>query len=273
MGKAAFVTNRQALMDVRIKTIAAAVPENIKVTARSVLQTLTGLPMTRVDVESWPRIMGFIHGVSVPRCVVPYPDPTPRCGSNINILINLLDAVRTVPGALAECGVYRGHTLIALALHLRQKGPDRMVYGFDSFEGFGDTILGDLDLERSEVDPQMRASGFSDTSYKLVADKARRFGLSGVRLVAGYFETSLRTCTEDRFAFVHLDGDTYGAYKTCLEYFYPRLSTGAIVVFDEYNDPPWPGCKQAVDEFLQGRPEKIEEITRDNFVKAFFVKR
>lgn len=248
------------------------VPDNLMLAARSVVSQATALPLAQVPLGSWPALMGHIHGISVPRGVVPYSTPTPRCGSNINILLDLLDVVRPVQGAVAECGVYRGHTLIPMALHLRQKGSDRAVYGFDSFEGFGDTIESELSLERSEVDPAMQASGFSDTSYQLVFEKARRFKLTNVRLVAGYFEASLATCAETQFAFAHLDCDTYSAYKLCLEHFYPRLAKGGIIVFDEYNDPPWPGCNKAVDEFLRDRPERLAEITRDNFVKSYFIK-
>lgn len=71
---------------------------------------------------------------------------------------------------------------------------------------------------------------------------------------------------------MHLDCDLYGSYKECLEFFYPRMNLGAIVLFDEYNDPPWPCCNQAVDEFLGDKPEKLEEIERPNHQKYFFTK-
>jgi hypothetical protein len=50
------------------------------------------------------------------------------------------------------------------------------------------------------------------------------------------------------------------------------LTPGAIVVFDEYDDPAWPGCNAAVDEFLSDKPERLIEICRDNYVKTYFVK-
>jgi O-methyltransferase len=247
----------------------------LRVTARSVLRHATRplLPYLRdFRVERWPALMGSLHEISVPRGVAPYSSPTPACTANINILLELLDSVRAVPGAVAECGVFRGGTLIPMALHLRQAGPERAVYGFDSFAGFGESITSDLGFERTQIDPKMKASGFSDTSYELVSEKLRRFGVPGVKLVPGYFETSLATCPEQQFAFVHLDVDTYVGYRACLEHFYPRLASGAVVVFDEYNDPAWPGCDKAVDEFLRERPEKLAAITRDNFVKSYFVK-
>ena len=64
----------------------------------------------------------------------------------------------------------------------------------------------------------------------------------------------------------------YSAYKECLEFFYPRLNLNGILLFDEYNDPAWPGCNLAVDEFLLDKPEKVHPIVRDNFQKFFLVK-
>ena len=42
-----------------------------------------------------------------------------------------------------------------------------------------------------------------------------------------------------------------------------------IILFDEYNDAPWPGCNKAVDEFLRDKPETPQEIEIDNYQKWF----
>ena len=60
--------------------------------------------------------------------------------------------------------------------------------------------------------------------------------------------------------------------KFGLEFFYPRVTSGGVILFDEYNDPPWPGCNKAVDEFLADKPETLQEIERDNHVKYFIRK-
>ena len=64
----------------------------------------------------------------------------------------------------------------------------------------------------------------------------------------------------------------YSSYKECLEFFYPRLSDGGLLLLDEYNDPPWPGCNKAVDQFLAEKPEKLEAIVLDNYQKFYFIK-
>ena len=49
----------------------------------------------------------------------------------------------------------------------------------------------------------------------------------------------------------------------------PKASPGGIILVDEYNDPPWPGCKLAVDEFLADKKVKPMPVAMDNYQKYF----
>ena len=101
----------------------------------------------------------------------------------------------------------------------------------------------------------------------------RELGLAKtVTLVPGYFQDTLPSYADQRFCFVHLDCVIYESYRTCLEFFYPRLVRGGVILLDEYNDPPWPGCTLAVDEFLADKPEELTEIKSDNHVRYYLRK-
>jgi hypothetical protein len=50
------------------------------------------------------------------------------------------------------------------------------------------------------------------------------------------------------------------------------MTAGGIILIDEYDDPPWPGCNKALDEFLVGRKEQLQRIERDGFIKYFLRK-
>jgi hypothetical protein len=201
---------------------------------------------------------------------VPHPAPSPAGAANINCLIAAFNATRDIPGELAECGVYRGTTLIPLALYAMQQGVAKHCHGFDSFEGFPENILKDVNLGEAYIDCK-RPAGMNETSYELVFAKLRLFGLSNVQLHKGFFENTLPPFAALSFSFVHLDCDTYDSYKECLAFFYPRMPRGGIIMLDEYYDPPWPGCNQAVDEFLSTRPERCQAIIRDNHVKYYIL--
>jgi O-methyltransferase len=215
---------------------------------------------------------GRLHDLSVPRGVTPNPELSPRGAANIDILLDLLDRAERVAGDIAECGVYRGNTLVTMALYLRRNGSHKKLFGFDSFHGFpSDELSTELSL-CTGGDPNKTETGFTDTSYDLVRQKLDLFQLGNVELARGYFNDTLPRYSKETFSFVHLDCDLYGSYKDCLQFFYPRLAQDGIILLDEYNDPPWPGCNKAVDEFLSGKQEVLQEIARQNYQKYYFVK-
>jgi hypothetical protein len=108
----------------------------VKRVAKPLLQSLTAAAYTNRPVESWPSFVGTLHEINVPRGVVPNPIPQPVGGANINNVVTLFNRTRDIPGEIAECGVFRGSTLVPLAIYLRQQGINKTIHGFDSFEGF-----------------------------------------------------------------------------------------------------------------------------------------
>lgn len=238
---------------------------------KSMLREVTAPLYARQPLRDWPAVIGRIHDLSVPKGTRPHPEPKPEGRANINILLHLLEKTQSVSGDVAECGVFRGNTLVPMALFLKQKSIRKRLFGFDSFEGFPDNIQVDLALGGTE-EADKRLGGMNETSFELVEGKVRRFGLENVSLIKGYFEHTLPNHQDRAFSLVHLDCDTYNSYKECLEFFYPRLEPGGVVLLDEYNDPPWPGCNKAVDEFLANKPETLQPIVRDNYEKFYFIK-
>lgn len=246
---------------------------SIRVVIKFVLRQLSAPLLRQMDVRKWPRIAARVHDLSLPAAVIPNPELAPYGAANINIILDLLDEVAAIPGSIAECGVYRGRTLIPLSFYLQSRSSQKRIFGFDSFEGFpAEQLKEELGLLGDAGDANKSEAGFRDTSFALVKQKLALFGLKHVELHKGYFSDTLASCADEVFSFVHLDCDLYGSYKECLEFFYPRLSNGGIILFDEYDDPPWPGCNKAVDEFLANKPERLQRIERQNYQKFFFRK-
>lgn len=238
---------------------------------KPVLRRMTAPIYAHRPLSSWPPILGRIHEISVPRGVVPHPTPQPVGAANINNLICLLEKTRDIPGDIAECGVFRGDSLIPMGIYVKQQGINKKLYAFDSFEGFAPSVVEDLRFGGAH-DEWKIPGVMNDTSYELVAAKAKTFHLSNITLVKGFFDTTFPAYSGLKFSYVHLDCDAYAAYQECMTFFYPRLSTGGIISLDEYNDPPWPGCNKAVDEFLSDKPEKLQVIALDNWEKYYIVK-
>ena len=220
-------------------------------------------------VEDWPAFLGRFCEITIPRGIRRRKIPEPRGSSNLNIIFELLKRTGEIEGDLAECGVFRGESLIPMAVYLKQTGGKKTLFGLDSFEGFDESVYQDIRLG-GEEDREKRVKGFSQTSLEYVQNKLKTFEVeSQVQLIAGFFQQTLSSIRNRRFSFVHLDCDLYESYKVCLDFFYEHLSRGGIILLDEYNDPHWPGCKKAVNEFLSAKGERVFEIERDNFIKYY----
>ena len=62
------------------------------------------------------------------------------------------------------------------------------------------------------------------------------------------------------FSFVHVDVDLFDATRDTLEFFYPRLVAGGILLCDDYGFTSCPGAKKAMDDFFSDKPEEILHI-------------
>lgn len=223
----------------------------------------------RRTLDEIPGWLARIHGLSVPKRVVPHHEPSPIGGPNIKIILGLVNSVLHLDGDLAECGVYRGSTILALGLYLVRNNPQKKAFGFDSFEGFGDLTR----PEFSEDSAILAHGTCTDTSFEMLRSRIRDLGLSDcVEIIKGYFNETLNQVESRKFCFSHLDCDIYESYRCCLQFFYPRMVPGGVILLDEYDDPPWPGCNKAVDEFLEGKPEAVTPVSSDNHIKYFIRK-
>lgn len=160
------------------------------------------------------------------------------------LLLNIARVLKeNIPGDLAEIGVYKGNTAQILAEAARASR--RRLYLFDTFGGFD---AADFD----EGDPVSKS--YRDSSLEAV----RSFiGTESVEYVVGRFPESLsRIELPDRFAIVHLDCDLYKPTAAGLSCFYPRLSSGGLLILHDYSSGHWGGCSQAIDHFLKDKPER-----------------
>lgn len=144
-----------------------------------------------------------------------------------------------VEGDIAELGVYRGDT----AAVLNDMFPERTLYLFDTFQSFSDS---DIETEKSVTGAKIFADEFADTSPELVLSKLSCPEKAVIR--QGWFPDTAEG-VETSFAFVSLDADLYAPTLAGLKWFMPRLSCGGMILLHDYNNPRFPGVKQAVRDF------------------------
>lgn len=152
---------------------------------------------------------------------------------------------RQVPGAMAELGVWKGNS--AKVLHMIS--PARKLYLFDTFEGFDKR-----DVEAESTKLRVGEKVFTDTSLEAV--RAFVGADDGVVYCKGWFpDTTVAVEKDEKFALVHIDCDLGKPVTAALEFFYPRMSPGGMIIVHDYSSGWWPDVKPAVDGFMQDKPE------------------
>lgn len=151
---------------------------------------------------------------------------------------------RDTPGDFAEVGVYKGFT----ARLIHRYAPERHLHLFDTFQGFGKTLV---KAEKAQTGQAVAPSHFSDTNVEAVRNYIVPQN-ANVHLYQGLFPASVPApLAATRFAFVHLDVDLYEPMLEGLQFFYPRVNPGGVIIVHDYN--AWPGVRRAVDEFMRDK--------------------
>ena len=165
-------------------------------------------------------------------------------------LVSVFEDCKSLSGNVIECGVWRGRTTKLLCRSLKETEEKKTFYACDSFEGFGDSTLGDEDVKlfRPLTRLKRKFTAAQDVPAKL--DKFfTYYDINGVCLKGFFDETLDKIAADETFCFAHIDCDAYKPHLECLEYIYPSLTKGGCIVFDDYGSKAWPGAKRAVDEF------------------------
>jgi O-methyltransferase len=182
---------------------------------------------------------------------------------------------REIPGAFAECGVWRGGSVLAMILTLEALGTsDRDIYLYDTFEGMTAPTEHDVSpIEPPALETWRRAEGESERPWSQLFDP-ETFNEEAVRailvetgypperlhLVAGPVEETLPGHAPESLALLRLDTDWYESTRHELVHLYPRLRDGGVLIIDDYGH--WEGARRAVDEYFaeQGQQPLMSRI-------------
>lgn len=269
----------------------AAVKEydyNISIIGRKRYATHPPLHMDRGDIEKLAPFFPFPATQGMPGAIGEAnwslePDPRPIAGASYPASLMSVDMMRkstpmaselenlswactciSIPGIIAEFGVYRGKSLKVLA-----ETSGLPTFGFDSFVGLPEEWV------RSD-----------DSTYK-----AGHFKLSGlptgmpenVKMIKGFFSETVKLWKSTNSAplsLIHIDSDLYSSAKEVLVTMNDRIHPGTVVVFDEICDwaesgiyPKWPeGEWKALIEWMTEFKRELRFISRGpNFSAAFVV--
>lgn len=138
-------------------------------------------------------------------------------------------------GNIAELGVYRG----GITKFMASCFPERTVYAFDTFEGMPGEMIGGKDHLG------IKAKMFND-----VVDVFEYLNDPNIEIKKGMFPSTITGLEDETFALVHLDADLYESTLAGLEFFWPKMAEGGVIIFDDFVFSDTPGVIRAFHEYF-----------------------
>jgi hypothetical protein len=168
-------------------------------------------------------------------------------------------AESALAGDFVECGVWRGGSVMLMALTLLRHGDaSRDLWLYDTFTGMTAPSRDDVQAMsgRAAADILRERRRTADDPFWGIAGRAaveenlRRTGypFARFRFVEGDVTATLPASAPDRIALLRLDTDWYASTRHELEHLYPRLVSGGVLIVDDYGY--WRGARKATDEYF-----------------------
>jgi len=190
-------------------------------------------------------------------------------------MYELFKLILPVKGSVVECGVFRGFSLMSwakLSTILEPENLTRRIYGFDTFNGFPSVSSSDRNGSGVAEVGDFQASSYEELLELIrLYDQDRFLGhIPKMQLIRGdVIKTIPEFVQQNRHLLVSLlfiDLDLYEPTKVALEQIVPRMPKGAIIAFDELDNPIWPGETEALLEKLSVNQLEIRRLDWDPYI-------
>lgn len=190
-------------------------------------------------------------------------------------MYEIFKRILPVKGSIVECGVFRGFGVMSwakLSTILEPENLTRRIYGFDTFSGFPAISQKDEGSKSPPKVGDLSSTSFDELQALITQyDRDRFLGhIPKVELIKGDI---VRTAPEFVESHPHLvvsllfiDCDLYEPTKAALDAFLPRMPKGAILAFDELDNPLWPGETLAALESVGTEKLRLRRLEWDPYI-------
>ncbi|MFM8982727.1 MAG: TylF/MycF/NovP-related O-methyltransferase [Spartobacteria bacterium] len=197
------------------------------------------------------------------------------------VVLNAIRAVdfieeRQIAGDIVECGVWRGGISMAMAIRLNTIGEPRNFFLYDTFEGMSAPTDHDVAPSGQKAENLLNQIQRNETNHIWAyapLEKVRKnlettgYPMEKMRFVKGPVEETIPGTLPEKIALLRLDTDWYESTRHELQHLYPRLSTGGVLILDDYGF--WAGARKAVDEFFSSLdPRPALTVVRDGIADS-----
>jgi len=158
-----------------------------------------------------------------------------------------------IEGDFVECGVYMGGNIMILKKLLEHNNLRRNIYAYDTFEGMTSPTSYDIKIDGTVASKKfLKKDSWCSCSLEKVKKNFTEMNLdlNNIKFVKGKVENTLKISDNlpKKISILRLDTDFYESTKIELEYLYPLVVDGGILIIDDYGS--WLGSKKATDEYF-----------------------
>ncbi|MEG4949690.1 TylF/MycF/NovP-related O-methyltransferase [Microcoleus sp. F8-A4] len=165
---------------------------------------------------------------------------------------------REIPGDIIECGVWRGGSALLAALIMKARNvSDRQLYLYDTFQGMPTPTEFDVDkYGRTGFEMMEQYGDDIGWCYASLEDVQAAFSVHNfdfkIHFVQGDVIETLERIKPETISVLRLDTDWYESTAVEFQLLYPRLSTGGVLIVDDYGC--WAGSRKATDDYFREVP-------------------
>ena len=193
---------------------------------------------------------------------------TPDSGEKRKIrffnLIQFLMATADLKGHIVECGSWKGLSSFLMCHYLQKDKHSFMGENYhivDSFEGLSTSTEEDI-INRDLILKGMQRNGkiFKEAgAYSGDKESVQQLLSSypNIQYHKGWIPDVFNGMKKHKYKFAHIDLDIYEPISHTLNYLYPLMVPGGIIVCDDYGSMFWPGAQKAVDEFCKQKNIRV----------------
>lgn len=207
--------------------------------------------------------------ISTWHCVKAYTMASPARIATLCDAVNYLER-NSIAGAMVECGVWRGGSMMAVAKTLLDlDSRERELFLFDTFEGMSPATDMDVDVNGVSADSIFGSQKSTPLPWLpeplegvKAALKSTGYPIEKCRFIKGKVEDTLPENAPTEIALLRLDTDWYESTRHEMIHLFPRVAKGGVLIIDDYGY--WEGARKAVDEYIDENNIRILLTRVDN---------
>jgi len=159
-------------------------------------------------------------------------------------------------GDIVELGCNIGTTSLYIRTIMDIYNSKKEFHVYDSWEGLPEKLPEDTDMT-NKYNIYFQKGSCTTSKYKFI-NVFKTIGLTMPTIHSGWFKEISDHKYPEKICFAFLDGDFYSSITDSLNKIYHKMVKGGIIIIDDCGNGFLPGCKKAVEDFLEDKEENLE---------------